>query len=80
MHCPRVETADSLITLVSARTLEDACRIAFKYMLWWVVDDYSLEQEDAAMLMGMVAHAGICQVSNPLLTAKCIMPRAYLSR
>jgi amidase len=79
MHCPRVETADSLITLVSARTLEDACRNAFKYMLWWVVDDYGLEQEDAAMLMGMVAHTGICQVSNPLLTAKCIMPRMYLS-
>jgi amidase len=79
MHCPRVETADSLITLVSARTLEDACRNAFKYMLWWVVDDFGLAQEDAAMLMGMVAHTGICQMSNPLLTAKCIMPRRYLS-
>jgi amidase len=79
MHGPRIETAESLLTLASARTLEEACRTAFKYMLWWIVDDYGLEHVEAAMLMGMVAHTGICQVSNPLMTAKCTMPRAFLS-
>jgi amidase len=78
IHGPRVETGDSLITVASARTLEEACRAAFKYMLWWVVDEYGIAHVDAAMLMGMVAHCGICQVSNPLLTAKCTMPRSFL--
>jgi acetamidase/formamidase len=78
MHGPRVENADSLITLASTRTLDDACRMAFKYMLWWLEDEYHMEHVQAALLMGMVAHAGICQVSNPLMTAKCIMPRTFL--
>jgi len=78
MHGPRIETTETLLTLASARTLEDACRTAFKYMLWWIEDEYKLERQDAAMLMGMVAHSGICQVSNPLLTAKCTMPRSFL--
>jgi acetamidase/formamidase len=78
MHGPRVENAESLITIASARTLEEACRTAFKHMLWWIEDDYHLEHVQAALLMGMVAHTGICQVSNPLMTAKCTMPRAFL--
>jgi amidase len=78
MHGPRIETHDTLMTLASERTLEDACRAAFKYMLWWVEDEYGLERQDAALLMGMVAHTGICQVSNPLMTAKCTMPRSFL--
>jgi len=78
MHGPRVETSDALITVASERTLEDACRAAFKYMLWWIEDDYGLEHQEAALLMGMVAHTGICQVSNPLMTAKCVMPRSFL--
>jgi acetamidase/formamidase len=80
MHGPRVENAESLITIASARTLDDACRMAFNYMLWWIEDDYQLEHVQAALLMGMVAHTGICQVSNPLMTAKCTMPRAFLPR
>jgi len=78
MHCPRIETREELITVVSARTIEDACREAFKELLFWIEDDYSMERQDAAMLMAMLAHAGICQVSNTFLTAKCKMPRAYL--
>ena len=78
MRGPRVENAESLITIASATTLEEACRMAFKYMLWWLEDEYHLEHVQAALLMGMVAHTGICQVSNPLMTAKCIMPRAFL--
>ena len=80
MQGPRVETRDTLMTLASARTLEDACRAAFKHMLWWVEDEFGWTRQDAAMLMGMVAHTGICQVSNPLMTAKCTMPRSFLQQ
>ena len=45
----------------------------------WVVDDYTLPRERAALLMGMVADTGICQVSNTDFTAYCTMPRAVLA-
>jgi acetamidase/formamidase len=78
MYGPRIETSEALMTLASERTLDEACRTAFKYMLWWIEDEYGLERQEAALLMGMVAHTGICQVSNPLMTAKCTMPRSFL--
>ncbi len=33
----------------------------------------------AALLLGMVANAGICQISNDDYTASCSMPRAVLA-
>ena len=47
-------------------------------MLRWIEDDFAIDHTQAALLMGMVAHTGICQVSNPLMTAKCTMPRTFL--
>jgi hypothetical protein len=32
-----------------------------------------------AMLLAMVAHAGICQISNTAYTAFCTMPREVLA-
>ena len=78
MEWPRLETADSLTTLVSERPLEWSARLAFRELLNWVVDDYDLERPRAAMLLAMVAHAGICQISNTDYTAYCTMPRDVL--
>ena len=38
----------------------------------WVVEDYELERAQAALLLAMVAHAGICQISNTDYTAYCV--------
>jgi acetamidase/formamidase len=78
MEWPRLETADSLTTLVSERPLEWSARLAFRELLNWTVDDYDLERPRAAMLLAMVAHAGICQISNTDYTAYCTMPRDVL--
>ena len=78
MSCPRVETVESLMTVVSAGSLEAACRDAFKYMLLWLEDEYAMERQEAAQLMGLVAHTGVCQVTNTFYTAKCTMPRTFM--
>jgi amidase len=80
MMWPRVETSNSLISVVSDRSLEVACRAAFREVLSWLEYEYKLTREDAAMLMGMVAHVGVCQISNSLCTAKCTMPTDVLSQ
>lgn len=76
---PRIETPDSLTTLVSGNPLEWSARQAYRELLEWVVEDSSLPRAQASLLLGMVAHTGICQVSNSELTASCTMPRSLLA-
>ena len=78
MEWPRIETSESLTTLVSARPLEWSARLAFRELLNWVVDDFELSRAKAAMLLAMVAHAGICQISNTDYTAYCTVPLEVL--
>jgi amidase len=75
---PRIETSDSLTTLVSGNPLEWSARQAFRELLNWVADEYDLARPKAALLLAMVANAGICQISNTHYTAYCTMPRDVL--
>jgi acetamidase/formamidase len=76
MTWPRIETADRLYTLVSGKPLEWAARQAYRELLGWLVEDYEIDRRQAALLMAMVADAGICQCSNDYFTAYAVTPRA----
>jgi amidase len=78
MTWPRLETRDSLTTLVSGTPLEWSARQAYRELLEWVVDDYDIPRAQAALLLAMVAQAGICQISNTDYTAYCVAPRDAL--
>jgi amidase len=75
---PRIETNDSLTTLVSGTPLEWSARHAFRELLNWVVEEYDLSRPKAALLLAMVANARIAQISNTDYTAYCTMPREAL--
>jgi amidase len=75
LEWPRIETDEELITLVSGRPLEWSARQAFRELLNWIDDDYDLPRARAALLLAMVAHARIAQVSNSDYTAYCAAPR-----
>jgi amidase len=75
---PRIETSDKLATLVSGKPLEWSAREAFRELLSWVTEDYDLPRPKAALLLAMVADAGICQISNTDYTAYCTVPRDVL--
>jgi acetamidase/formamidase len=78
MNWPRLETAESITTLVSGRPLEWSARQAYRELLEWVVEDCEIARPQAALLLAMVAHAGICQISNTDYTAYCVAPRDAL--
>jgi amidase len=78
MRWPRIETAGALTTLVSGTPLEWSARQAYRELLEWVVEDTELPRPQAALLLGMVANTGICQISNTEFTASCSIPRAVL--
>jgi acetamidase/formamidase len=75
MTWPRIETDTSMTTLVSGKPLEWSARQAFRELLEWVLEDYEIGRQQAALLMAMVAQAGICQISNDDYTAYCVAPR-----
>jgi acetamidase/formamidase len=78
MGAPRVLTDDRLMTIVSGISLADACREAVAELKLWLQDEWGLTSDQAAVLMGIGAHCGIAQVSNPLHTAKCSITRSLL--
>jgi acetamidase/formamidase len=78
MSWPSVETPGTLTTLVSGKPLEWCARQAYRELLEWIVGDYDIARRQAALLLAMVAHAGICQVTNTDFTAYCAAPRDVL--
>ena len=78
MSWPRVLSDSKLVTVVSGISADQAARIAFAEMLAWVEHETDLPREDAALLLGMLAHVGIAQISNALHTSKCTVPRTHL--
>jgi amidase len=72
---PRIETADELMTIVSGKPLEWTARQAMRELLNWIEDDYDLPRARAALLLAMIAHARIAQISNTDYTAYCVAPR-----
>jgi amidase len=79
MEWPRIETVDALITIVSGRPLEWVARRAFRELLNWIDDDYDVPRAKAALLLAMVAHARIAQISNAEYTSYCVAPRDVLA-
>jgi amidase len=78
MGSPRIVTADYLMTVVSAPSVTDAARSAFRELKLWLEQEWELTNEEAVMVMGMGAHCGIGQVTNLLHTAKCSLDRSLL--
>jgi amidase len=78
MHAPRIRTSTHLTTIVSRVSLADACRSAFRELKFWLEDEWQVHNDDAAVIMGIAADCGVCQVSNALHTATCSLARALL--
>lgn len=77
---PRVETPTHIGTIGCARPLEDAMRIAFQEMIYWLEDDYGIPAPEAYMLLGQIAEARCTQVVNPKYTYICKVSKDILAR
>ena len=77
---PRFETASHIGTVGCARPLEDAMRIAFEEMVYWLEDAYGIPAPEAYMLLGQVAEARCTQVVNPKYTYVCKVSKELLAK
>ena len=75
---PRIETPTHICTVGCARPLDDALRIAFEEMVYWLEEEYGMSGPEAYMLLGQVAEARCTQMVNPKFTYICKFPKQYL--
>ena len=80
MTWPRIDTPTHICTIGCARPLEDAMRLAFQEMVFWLNADYGLSYEEAYMLLGQVAEARCTQMVNPKYTYICKVSKHVLEQ
>ena len=73
INWPRVESNDYIMTIGSARPMEDAARIAYCELIKWMVDDYGFDCADAYMLLSHIGKLRIANMVDTLysVVAKC---------
>ena len=75
---PRIESKNEIMTVCSAKPLEDAARLAFLELIKWLENDYYVERSDAYMLLSLAAKARIAQIVDPLFTVVAKLPKKML--
>jgi acetamidase/formamidase len=78
INWPRIESKEEIMTIGSARPLEDAARHAFKEMVEWMVADYGWDRDDAYMFLSLAGKARIAQIVDPLYTVVAKLHKRYL--
>lgn len=76
---PRVETPESIIAVGSARPLEDATRIAYRELVYWLVDDYGFDKWDAYMMLSQCGRAKLGNFVDPKYTIGAAVAKTYLA-
>jgi amidase len=75
---PRVETADSLVTIGIATPLEEAARQALREMMCWIGELTGMSKHEAYLLTGCVGAWRPGQVQVPDYSMRCIFPKKFL--
>ena len=75
---PRIEATSEIMTVGSARPLEDAARYAFREMVDWMTCDYGWNDEDAYMFLSVAAKARIAQIVDRLYSVVAKLSKKYL--
>ena len=77
---PFLITRDAVITIQSAATVFEAGKTAARLMEEFVRRVAGLEEVKSEMLMSLVSHMSVCQIVNPLMTARVEFPRNILEQ
>jgi acetamidase/formamidase len=78
MIFPRLEGDGWIAAIGIAKPMEEACRIAIKELVNWMVEDYSFTQPDALLLLGQVLEARCTQIVDPKYSYIAKINKKYL--
>ena len=77
---PRVESDEFIMTIGSARPMEDAARIAFYELIMWLESDYGIEKLIAYQLCSQVARVRLANMVDTLYSVVAKFPKKYLPK
>ncbi len=75
---PRLETKDFIMTIGSARPMEDAARIAYRELCRWMTADYGFEEIDAYMLLTRTGRVRLGNMVDPKYTLGASIKKSFL--
>ncbi|RXF72773.1 acetamidase/formamidase family protein [Hansschlegelia zhihuaiae] len=75
---PRLETEGSIMTIGSARPMEDAARIAYRELVRWMAADYGYDELDAYMLLTQAGKLRVGNMVDPKYTLGASVSKTLL--
>lgn len=75
---PMLENDEVFTQIVSAETLDEAAKLAASEMIERVTKKSGLPLSEVTMLMSAVGQSEICQIVDPLMTARFVVPKWLL--
>lgn len=76
---PRLETAEFIMSIGSARPMEDAARIAYRDLIRWMAADYAFDEMDAYMLLTQAGKVRLGNMVDPKYTLGASILKKYLA-
>ncbi len=77
---PMLENEECFTQIASAMTLDDASKMATQLMINRLVERTNMNVSEVTMLMSAVGQLEICQVVDPLVTVRFVVPKWLLSQ
>jgi amidase len=75
----RIETEDFIMSLGSARPMEDAARMAYRDLIRWLVEDYGFEETEAYFLATQAGKMRVGNMVDPKYTMGASMLKSYIN-
>lgn len=75
---PRLETNDAIMTIGSARPMEDAARMAYRELIRWMADDYKFDEIEAYMLLTQVGRLRVGNMVDPKYSLAASIKKKFL--
>ena len=72
---PMIVNDDAVITIASEKQLDDAAVKAVKNMVRWLETECGMDTAEATFLLSIAGDLRVCQVVDPLKTARVELPR-----
>lgn len=77
---PFLANEDHFMTIASAETLDDASIKATENMQKFLMDQLNMDNVEAGMFLSVGADLRVCQIVNPLKTARVEVPKSVLEK
>ena len=75
---PRLENDEVIMAIGSARPLEDAARIAYRELIYWLERDYGFDRWDAYMMLSQCGRVRLGNFVDPKYTVGAAISKTYL--